>query len=211
MTLTGAGVRPRRYVNSSTLIWRRQRSLSTTTGRCERRLLPAPSRKVIDQPARLSNPSSASTRWPIERVAAHLAVGDHIEPGGLLQRNGLVNGTVLDALELGRRDVAPLERSRAPSRSSGGRSRLPITSLRGFMFLSSFSALGAHPQALLARGLGSASLPSGRSLGPQALFLHPFFMCRRTDASDRKVKTSAAAITAKKEALPEYSSAHGPA
>ena len=42
-------------------------------------------------------------------------------------------------------------------------------------FSLSFSRrLGPHPQALRARGLGFASLPSGRSRGPQALFLFYF-------------------------------------
>jgi protein ImuB len=76
------------------------------------------------------------------------------------------------------------------------------------------NALGAPPPSALARGLGFASLPSGRSLGPQALFFYPSSFlptCRRTDASERNVTNSAPAITAKKEELPEYSSAHGPA
>ena len=37
-----------------------------------------------------------------ERVAPQLPVGDDVEPGRLLQPNRLVDGPVLDALELGR-------------------------------------------------------------------------------------------------------------
>ena len=45
----------------------------------------------------------------VERIAAHLAVGDDVEPGRLLQRDGLVDGAVLDRLERRRRQLAALE------------------------------------------------------------------------------------------------------
>ena len=45
----------------------------------------------------------------VERIAAHLAVGDDVEPGRLLQRDGLVHGAVLDRLECRRRQLAALE------------------------------------------------------------------------------------------------------
>ena len=44
-----------------------------------------------------------------ERVAAHLAVGDDVESRVLLQRDDLVDGPVLDALESGRRQRAALD------------------------------------------------------------------------------------------------------
>src|SRR5439155_25446662 len=44
-----------------------------------------------------------------ERVAPLLAVGDHIEPRRLLERDGLVHGLVLDALEHGRVEATGLE------------------------------------------------------------------------------------------------------
>ena len=47
---------------------------------------------------------------PEEGVAAHLAVGDDVEPGGFLQRDGFVDGAVLDALERGGVQLATLER-----------------------------------------------------------------------------------------------------
>ena len=37
---------------------------------------------------------------PEEGVAAHLAVGDHIQPRAGLQRDGLVHGAIFDLLEL---------------------------------------------------------------------------------------------------------------
>ena len=46
-----------------------------------------------------------------EGVAAHLAVGDDVEPGGLLQRDRLVDGAILDALECRGGELALLEAS----------------------------------------------------------------------------------------------------
>ena len=49
-----------------------------------------------------------------ERIAALLAVGDDVEAGGLLERDGLVDGAVLDRLECGGRDRTGLQlRARA--------------------------------------------------------------------------------------------------
>ena len=51
-----------------------------------------------------------------ERVAPHLAVGDDVEAGRFLQRDGLVDGAVLDGLELRRRDLPAL--AAGPARPS---------------------------------------------------------------------------------------------
>jgi hypothetical protein len=40
-----------------------------------------------------------------EGVAAELTVGDHVEPGRFLQSHRLVDGAVLDLLELGGTDL----------------------------------------------------------------------------------------------------------
>ena len=45
----------------------------------------------------------------VERIAAHLAVGDDVEPGRLLQRDRLVHGAILDRLEGRRRQLPALE------------------------------------------------------------------------------------------------------
>src|ERR1700730_1866166 len=44
-----------------------------------------------------------------ERVAALLAVGDDVEACRLLQRNGFIDGAVLDGLERGRRDLGAFQ------------------------------------------------------------------------------------------------------
>jgi len=44
-----------------------------------------------------------------ECVTSHLAVGDHVEPGGLLQGDGFVHGAILDPLERRRREIAALD------------------------------------------------------------------------------------------------------
>ena len=51
----------------------------------------------------------------IERVAAHLAVGDDVEPRLLLHRDGLVYGAILDRFAGGGRQLAAIEtRVRVP-------------------------------------------------------------------------------------------------
>ena len=62
---------------------------------------------MIVHPAALVESVESVDEVPEERVSAHLAVGHHIEPGGLLGGHGLVNRSILDALEL-RRGHGPL-------------------------------------------------------------------------------------------------------
>ena len=69
-----------------------------------------------------------------EGVAPQLAVGDDVEPGLLLESDGVVDGAVLDALEPGRAERAPASQRPArllewrrggggfPRRRSGSRS-----------------------------------------------------------------------------------------
>ena len=58
------------------------------------------------QPPNLSKPSRASIEVAEEGVAAQLAVGDHVEPGRLLEADRLVDRAVLDPLELGGGELA---------------------------------------------------------------------------------------------------------
>ena len=100
-------------MNSSTLICRRHCSFSTTTGRCSARFVPLVVAKGDRPAAELVEALERLDQVAEERVAPHLAVGDDVEPGVLLQRDGLVDGAILDALELGRRSARPASRSRA--------------------------------------------------------------------------------------------------
>ena len=45
---------------------------------------------------------------PVEGVASHLAVSDHVDPGLRLDVDRLVDGAVLETLELGRADLTRL-------------------------------------------------------------------------------------------------------
>jgi hypothetical protein len=36
----------------------------------------------------------------VECIAPHLAIGDHVDAGPLLQRHGFIDGPILDAFEL---------------------------------------------------------------------------------------------------------------
>ena len=61
----------------------------------------------------LAEPLDRLGELTLERQAPHLAVGDHGEPGILLQADGRVDRRILDTLELGRTDLAELQ---APAR-----------------------------------------------------------------------------------------------
>ena len=61
-----------------------------------------PARRLVEAFERLDEVAE-------ERVSPHLAVGDDVEPGRFLQGNRLVDRTVLDRFERGRRQVAALE------------------------------------------------------------------------------------------------------
>ena len=78
---------------------RRQRSFSTTTGRLKTSSLALlvverdrPAAELVEALERVDEVAE-------ERVAPQLAVGDHVEPGLLLQADRVVDRTVLDPLE----------------------------------------------------------------------------------------------------------------
>ena len=100
MTFATFVVRPRSHVNSSTLICRRHLSLLDHDRPLQPRLLPlvvperdAPAAELVESLERVDQVS-------VERIAAELAVGDDVEAGGLLQRDGLGDRAILDRLEL---------------------------------------------------------------------------------------------------------------
>ena len=79
-----------------------------------------PVREAIDRRGQLA----------LKGEAPHLAVRDDVEPGLLLQGEGLVDGRVLHLARSVCSAIAPASsRSRASSRKAG-RSRLPTTSVR---------------------------------------------------------------------------------
>jgi hypothetical protein len=106
-------------VNSSAAIWRRQRSFSTTTGRWSASFV-ALTVPEGDRPAgELVEPLERLDQMPVERIAAHLAVGHHVEPGRLLERDRLVHRAIFDLLERRRRQLATLERGARLHQGSG--------------------------------------------------------------------------------------------
>ena len=92
-------------MNSSTLICRRQRSLSDDDRPLQRRLVPSVVAERDRPAAVLVEAFERVDQVAVERVPPHLAVGDDVEAGGFLQRDGLVDGAILDSLELGRRSA----------------------------------------------------------------------------------------------------------
>src|SRR6202022_2255659 len=60
--------------------------------------LDAPSPELVEAVQRVDE-------VPVERVAPHLAIGDHVDPCQHLGLDRLVDGAVLEALELGRVDL----------------------------------------------------------------------------------------------------------
>ena len=74
---------------------------------------------MIDQPPQLVEPLERIDQVAVERVAAHLAIGDHVEAGRVLQGDRFVDGAVLDGLEL-RGVISPRAcRPRASIRNAG--------------------------------------------------------------------------------------------
>ena len=88
---------------------RRQRSFSTTTGRLNTSSLALLVVERDGPAAELVEASTGVDQMAEERVAPQLAVGDHVEPGLLLQRDRLVHRPILDLLERGGAKLAHLE------------------------------------------------------------------------------------------------------
>src|SRR6476659_5740716 len=136
---------------------RRQRSLSTTTGRLKTSRSPASLWKGMAQPPSLSKPSRASIRWPKKAYRRNSPSVTTSRPADSWRR--IASSTARSSICLnwtGERSPRS-QRSRASLRLSG-RSRLPITSLRscwaGILGLSldTFGSPSAAPCRKLAAG-----------------------------------------------------------
>jgi len=63
----------------------------------------------------------------LKRLATHFAIGDDLQAGLLLERNGLIHGPVFDLFEISRLQFSDGKFLLRSSNSAGG-NRLPTTS-----------------------------------------------------------------------------------